>query len=94
MEPHLWEQLVEENLRKLPALEGGVDEKCHLSPHVCDLDSGPCTTENGHNHNHNHHHNLCDSLLGHSIFVCTLYLGLGKDRIYLDCDSDVANITQ
>ena len=62
-----------------------------LSHHVCDLGSG---TENGHNRNHRRIL-LCDSLLGHGIFVCTLFLCLclGKDQIYLDCDSDIANNT-
>ena len=97
---HLREQLdqveeVEENLHELSALEGrfdvkrlcGCGEEYRLSRHVCDLVSG---AENGHNHN-NHLHILCDGLVGHSIFVCTLFLGLGKVQIYLDCDSDIAN---
>ena len=63
-------------------------EECHLSPLVCGLGFGHCT-ENG----HNHHHSLCDSLLSHSILVCALYLGPGRDRIYPDCDFDVADIT-
>ena len=90
---HLREQVVEENLHELFALEGRFDVKSfcgehRLSHHVCDLVSG---TENG--HNHNHLHILCDSLFGHSIFVCTLFLGLGlgKDQIYLDYDSDMAD---
>ena len=97
---HLREQLdqVEEYLHELSALEGRFDvkrlcrcgEEHRLSHHVCDLVSD---VENGHNHN-NHLHTLCDSLLSHSIFVCTpfLGLGLGKDQIYLDCDSDIADI--
>ena len=74
------------------------DGERRLSHHVGDLISG---TENG--HNHNYRHILCDSLLGRDIFGCTLFLflfpglglgpGLGKNQIYLDCDSDMANIT-
>ena len=52
----------------------------------CDLVSG---VENDHN---NHLHIFCDSLLGHSIVVCTLFLDPGKDQIRLDCDSDIANV--
>ena len=90
---------VEENLHELSALEGLFDVKrlcrvwwgecplSHLVSHlVCDLVSG---TENGHNRNI-HLHILSDSLLGHSIFVCTLFLGPGMDQIYLDYDSDIA----
>ena len=93
----LQEQLVqvEENLHELPSLEGRFDVmglccclgEYRLSHHVCDHVSG---AENG--RNHNNHLRICDSLLGRSIFVCTLFLGLGKDQICLDCDSDIANI--
>ena len=87
----------EENLRELSSLEARFDVKrlcrvrwgvSRLSHLVCDLVSG---AENDHNHN-NHLHIFCDSLLGHSIFVCTLFLGPGKDQIYLDFDSDIANV--
>ena len=102
MELHLQEEMiqVEENLHELSSLEVRFDvkrlccceEEYRLSHHVSDLVSG---TENGHNRNNLLH--ICDSLLGHSIDVCTLFLGLGlclclgKDQIYLDFDSDIAN---
>lgn len=90
------QELVKENLHELYALEDLLNveslwEEHRLSPHVCGLDSDPCTTENGHNHNH-HHHNHCDSLLSHNILVCIPYLGLGlgKNQIYLGYDFDTA----
>ena len=93
---------VEENLHELPALEVRFDVKrlcycrvgwwgeCHLSHLVCDLVFG---AENGHNRYNNCRHILCDSLLGHSIFVCILFLGPGKDQIYLDSDFDIAKFS-
>ena len=102
LHPQLVQQdQVEENLHELSALEDRFDvmkRLCHVGPaavesrlsHLvyCDLVSG---VENDHNHN-NHLHIFCDSLLGHSIVVCTLFLGPGKDQICLDCDSDIANV--